>query len=433
MKIAVLGGGLSGVLLARLLKEKGHECHLYEGEAHLGGLCRSRIKDGFVYDLGGGHILHSKKEDILSYILDTTGKENWHLNTRNTKIYYNGRYIKYPFENGLNDLSKEDNFECLMGYIDASMKRKYHDVEKAQTFQEWIYSNFGKGIAEKFMIPYNKKIWNYDLNKISNSWVEGRVPFAPLEDVVKASIGINTEGYKHQSTFYYPKKGGFQFLIESLSKDLETVYTDTKVANLERSDGQWIVNCEEAYDDIISTLPIQELLKVTQNVPPFVLSNSDGICYNGVGTVFIALKKDFEHDYSWIYLPHQSNGPANRITFLSNYSKENAPSGCGSILAEVTFRANANALYNKEKFMEEVVNSLAGCDFFDKDDILFTDCHYFQYAYPVYDVNFDDRMRILNNFFEEVNLKRFGRFATYDYFNVDHIVEKAIEYVNAKY
>ena len=30
--------------------------------------------------------------------------DNMQENARNTKIFYKGRYVKYPFENGLSDL-----------------------------------------------------------------------------------------------------------------------------------------------------------------------------------------------------------------------------------------------------------------------------------------------------------------------------------------
>ena len=103
MKTLILGGGLSGLTLGSLLKddflilEKNHEC---------GGLCRSLTSEGFTFDWGGSHIIFSKDEDVLKFMVDKLGS-NIVRNKRNTKIFFKGKYVKYPFENGLSDLPKK--------------------------------------------------------------------------------------------------------------------------------------------------------------------------------------------------------------------------------------------------------------------------------------------------------------------------------------
>src|ERR1039457_4031401 len=53
---------------------------------------------------------------IFDYMLSLLGG-NVHRGRRNNKILYRGRYVKYPFENGLYDLEPQDRFECLYHYI----------------------------------------------------------------------------------------------------------------------------------------------------------------------------------------------------------------------------------------------------------------------------------------------------------------------------
>jgi len=64
MKIAVLGAGLSGLACALALQEGGHDVTVYEKESQPGGLARSVVKDGFVFDLHGGHVYNSKSEEV---------------------------------------------------------------------------------------------------------------------------------------------------------------------------------------------------------------------------------------------------------------------------------------------------------------------------------------------------------------------------------
>ena len=147
---------------------------------------------------------------LVDYMVSLLG-DNVHRARRNNKIYYRGRYVKYPFENGLFDLDPQDRFECLYHYI----KNDYPPPKT--NFKEWLYHHFGKGLAEKYLIPYNEKIWNVPAEQLGLEWVEGRVPKPPLEDVIKAAVGVETEGYTHQLYFSYPLRGG----IESLPRALE--------------------------------------------------------------------------------------------------------------------------------------------------------------------------------------------------------------------
>jgi protoporphyrinogen oxidase len=53
VKTAILGGGLTGLALARLLHERGDEVVVLEAEQETGGLCRSKTTNGFTFDIGG--------------------------------------------------------------------------------------------------------------------------------------------------------------------------------------------------------------------------------------------------------------------------------------------------------------------------------------------------------------------------------------------
>ena len=184
MQVGILGGGLVGLVIGSHCR---HDCEILESSERPGGHCQSLVRDGYTFDIGGPHILFSRDKDILAYMLERIGP-NIEQRRRNNRILYKGRYVKYPFENGLGDLAPHDRFECLYHYLN-------NDYPPSTNFKGWIYHNFGKGIAEKYMIPYNEKIWNIPADQMSTDWVEGRVPRPPAEDVIKAAVGVETEGY----------------------------------------------------------------------------------------------------------------------------------------------------------------------------------------------------------------------------------------------
>ena len=251
--------------LGLLLLDKGVNVEILEKETECGGLMRSVQEDGFTFDYGGSHIIFSKDKGVLDFMLRLLGG-NKVKKRRNTKILYKGRYVKYPFENGLSDLPKEDNFEREISFIRNLIQKEKGEMEKPSNLKEWCYYTFGKGIAEKYLIPYNEKIWKCLLENISLEWAE-RIPNPPVEDVIKSSLGIETEGYTHQLYFYYPRDGGIQALIRSLEVKIEDrIIRNFKVKKIDKKCGKWRISDgkdERVYDNIISTIPVAELVAAT--------------------------------------------------------------------------------------------------------------------------------------------------------------------------
>ena len=254
MAIGILGGGLAGIGIAAHLNQ---DCEVLEKESRGGGHCLSVQEHGFTYDAGGPHIIFSRNQEMVDYMVALLDG-NVHRARRNNKIFYQGRYVKYPFENGLYDLDPQDRFECLYHYI----KNDYPPPKT--NFKEWIYHHFGKGLAEKYLIPYNEKIWNVPAEELGLEWVEGRVPKPPIEDVIKAAVGVETEGYTHQLYYNYPSHGGIEALPRALAKRVRNISPDFNVGRIWKEAGQWCISngrSTRRYDQIVSTIPIQELVR----------------------------------------------------------------------------------------------------------------------------------------------------------------------------
>ena len=429
MKTAILGAGVSGLALARLLQQGGvplADLHLFETAAKPGGLCGSKTVDGFTYDVAGGHILFSKDTTTLDWMLaNGGGADAFVKRNRHTKIRFDQRWVHYPFENGLGDLPDQAKFECLKGYVQAWHHRQVSDGIAPSDFAAWIRWRFGDGIAEHFMDPYNEKIWKRPLAEITSDWVAGRVPDAPIDDVLRSAIGIRTEGYTHQAIFFYPKQGGFQAITDSLARALEPqVRLETPAVSVERRGERWRVN-DEDFDVLVSTMPLNELPDVLRGVPDDVASAMRGLAYNSLVTYLVALDRAEHPDLSWIYLPHHRQGPVNRATYMSNYSPGNAPPGKTSFLLEVTLPGGA-PLPGPE-LEEEALRGVEQAGLLRRDEILFTDRSSVRYAYIVYDHHLFERRRRALEWCQARDVLLLGRFGHYDYFNSDQCVGAACE------
>ncbi len=417
MKIGVLGGGLAGVSLAYFLQEKGYDVEVLEKESECGGLCRSYSKNGFSFDIGG-HIIFSKDKEVLDLMVKML-KDNSKKHYRNNKVWFKGRYVKYPFENGLSALDKEDIFECLYSFINNKHK-------KPKNLKEWLYYTFGNGIADKYLIPYNEKIWNCKAEKLGLEWVE-RIPKPPVEDVIKSALGIETEGYTHQLYFYYPVKGGIQALINAFSGKLKKVVNDFSVKSIRKTNSnKWIVN-EREYDKIISCIPIFDLASAIKDTPLGVKNVINSLKYNSVAVVMLGIDKQNLTDKFAVYIP-QKDLLFHRICFHSYMGPWYTPEGKSSVVAEITTNQGDGIHEMSDKdLINHVAIGLAKENFIDKKDVCESDVKRMKYGYVVNDLEYTKNLKFIKQYFKKLGIPLCGRFAEFEYLNMDAVIRHSLE------
>ncbi len=431
IRIGILGGGLSGLTLGYLLNQQAANFEILEKEKECGGLMRTLQEDGFTFDYGGSHIMFSKDQQALDFMLNIL-ENNKVLNRRNSKVLYKGCYVKYPFENDLASLPKEENFECLYGFVQNLLNKEQGKVKKPTNLKEWCYYTFGKGIAEKYLIPYNEKIWKYPSEKTSLKWVE-RIPNPPVEDIIKSSIGIETEGYLHQLNFYYPKIGGIQSIINNIKENIGSHLTpDFEVKKVANQSGQWVVSNgrdERTYDKLVSTMPVQHLFKA-MDTPADVEKAVKGLKYNSLISVMLGLKSPKINDLTWLYIP-EKNSLSHRVSFPSNYSSFVAPKDRSSVLAEITCTLESDVWRMKdEDILVRVMDDLHDLKVIDRQSVCFAKVKRFQYAYVINDLTYDKNMRIIRNYANKMGIRLLGRFGEFEYLNMDACIRHCIDYAN---
>ncbi|HMC21154.1 MAG TPA: FAD-dependent oxidoreductase [Thermoanaerobaculia bacterium] len=421
MTIGILGGGISGIALAANLDEN---VEVLEKRGRIGGLCGSIIDQGFTFDAAGPHILFSKNKDVLNLMVATLG-DNVHQRRRENKIWFKGRLVKYPFENDLASLPREDNFDCIYGYIVNP-----HAKETPANLAQWSYATFGEGISDKYFIPYNRKIWNYDPSKIGLEFVS-RIPRPPMEDVLKSSIGIPTEGYLHQLYFYYPVEGGYEAVVHAFAKRVRgRICTSSAVESIASDGKKWVVRTANreprTYDRLVSTIPIHELLGVWRDAPREAREAASKLRYNSLINVLLGCNYDPGHPHTAVYIPDAAI-LFHRISFPQNFSRRNVPEGASSVMAEITANEGDGVWeMTDEQILERTIADLMSIGFINPDKIVYRRVVRFQYGYPVYDLDYRKNVTTVRESIAATGLRLLGRFAQFDYINSDVCVERAL-------
>jgi protoporphyrinogen oxidase len=420
-EVGILGGGISGIALAAHLDEN---VEILEKSSRTGGLCSTIVENGFTFDAAGPHIMFSKNKDVLNLMISVLG-DNVHQNRRENRIYFKGKLVKYPFENDLSSLPKEDNFDCILGYL-----QNPHVGETPQNLAHWSYITFGEGISDKYFIPYNRKIWNYDPEKIGLEFVS-RIPKPPMEDVLKSSIGIPTEGYLHQLYYSYPTHGGFEAIVKAFEEKVKgPIRTNWPVASVERDGDGWRVVSESGeerwFRTLVNTIPIHELLKIWRDAPQAAHDAAARLRYNSLVNIMIGSKSDPGHNYTALYVPDPEI-IFHRLSFPKAFGEQCVPPGGSSIMAEITTNEGDGIWeMSDEALIERALSDTSRIGFLDRDSVVYTKVVRFTYGYPVYDLEYRRNVTAMRDAVGATGLKLLGRFAQFDYINSDVCVERAL-------
>ena|SRR5208337_2243034 len=416
MNIGILGGGISGLTLQRFLR---HPSEVLEKEPESGGLCRTFWKDGFGYDVGG-HILFSKHQHVTDLVNRLLGDNINHCRRAN-KILFKGRSVKYPFENDLGSLEKQDCYNCLIDYLK-------NDFPEPANLEEWGYRAFGRSIAEKYFLPYNRKIWKTEPREMGLDWV-GRVPRPPLEDVVKSALSIETEGYTHQLHFRYPLHGGFESLVKAMTADVSRVHRNSPVRSIRKNENGWTVVAGQTmwqFDHLVLAMPIHEAIRCLGDVPVEVVDAVRSLRYNAIRVSLIAVNNESLLDRSAIYIPDSTVAP-HRVCFMGFFSPNMVRPGTSSLVAETTVQSgDATDRLSDGEFLDRVIGDLARVGILREQDVIVRDTRRFEYAYPVHDRAHGKNTQVVRDYFTAIGIDLLGRFAEFDYINSDECIRRAL-------
>jgi protoporphyrinogen oxidase len=416
----ILGAGPSGLSLSLFFD---NPPLILEKNNHPGGHASSFNIDGFTFDYGP-HILFSKDKLILEFIVKSL-KNNVHQCKRNNKISFKNKLIKYPFENDLSSLDLEDNYECINQFLFNPYKEKY---KNPSNMKEWFLFTFGEGISNKYLIPYNEKVWNIPIENLSMVWSD-RIPNPPPEDILKSSIGIKTEGYLHQLYYHYPKEGGYQAISDNWSNACNIHFTEEVIQINQLHDGFEIKTSKQTYQSkkIVSTINLSSLLKVCNHwIPIEIVEAYKKLIINPMYVISIGIKGKDSEKYTAIYFADKEF-LVNRVSYPCTFSEKNAPSNHYSIQAEITYSPESNiADMSDEAIIQHVLDGLKERSLIHGEVVL-VDLKRVPESYVVYDVGYENHAKVIRDYFSEIGIDLLGRFSYFEYINIDMAVSRSVE------
>lgn len=425
----IIGAGLSGLSFAYFSGDQDYL--IIEKESEPGGYCRTIKNPRYVWDFAG-HFYHFKREKYKALFESMVEPEQIIHQTKNTKIFYKDQLIDYPFQINIHQLPKEEFIDCLYDLFTKDSNADYHD------FLEMLYAKFGKSITEKFLRPYNEKLYATDLSKLDRDAMGRFFPYADLEAIVRNMKEAKAKTYN--DTFLYLKQGTGYFIdklyqkIDQSKVKLNTTITkiDTKNRIATLSDGSTI-----KYQNLINTIPFNQFLKLLDNPSLDSSSENDPTTINSVELAknlsynqVLVLNLGFDApspkfiDEHWIYFPDKTLN-FYRIGFYNNILSQPDL----STYVEIGFSKDAQI--DKETELQKALEGMKKVGIIDDSmklvdqDILIMDP-----AYVHISTKEDQAVKDFQAQLEIQNIYNLGRYGKWTYNSMEDCMELADQLAN---
>lgn len=429
--IVILGGGLAGLSTAWHLEKAGNQdYHLFEKESRVGGLTRSEVVEGFTLDFTG-HLLHFKDKYVKDLVLQLLD-ENVNYVERSSWIFSNNVYTRYPFQTNTFGLPADLIKECVIGFVEAKYGKNgkaeansdalgSKDGQEEKTFEEWIYENFGPGIAKHFMIPYNQKLWTVHPKEMTCEWMGRFVPQTSLEQILDGALSDQSKKIGYNAYFYYPLRGGIESLPKAFASSLSNIHVDNEAREIDLKNKKiTFKNGEEIYyDKLVSSIPLRHLASMMKPLPVRIKNQIENLRYNSVFNVNLGVDRNVS-DKHWIYFP-EPEYIFYRAGFSSNFSPFMAPEGTSSLYIEISY--SDDKPLDKAKVVERVKKGLIKAQILrDSDRILVEKCFDIKCAYVIYDKNHKNSVTQIKKFLRENDIYTIGRYGSWEYSGMEDAI-----------
>ena len=357
MKVAVIGGGISGLTTAFLLKRKGVDVTLFEATENVGGNVQTIQKDGYTIEQGPNSLLKSPRLVDLVRMLGLEGQVIaanpeaqkryilWHgkLEAMGPKSFINGYFgpktlfalAREPFVR-----SKSPLHESVAGFVTRRLNSEFLD-KAIDPFVSGVYAGDPNDLSMRSAFP---KL--YEMERDFGSLIMGTI----RRNVEKPDPNF-------PKTFSF--RGGLKTLIQKLADEIgEGVRTSTAVEKIDKvDDGRFRVNSEN-FDAVVISTPAWVAADLVRDRDPELAETLANVNYPQVAVAVTAFKSENigkKLDGFGFLIPSKEKRPILGTLFHSAVFPERSPDGRHLLM---TFVGGVRDNGNLDKLSVDDVKSL---------------------------------------------------------------------------
>lgn len=415
----IVGAGIAGLTLAERLTANGENSHvtIIERNSTPGGLAGTFERNDYLFDIGP-HRFHTSDPVIEDYLLNILGDDHIAIK-RASSVYMNGKYKYWPLTLGaVISLPFPILFRSFLDLFRRSKDESIHN------FADFIIAKYGNNLYDFFFSGYTRKFTGIDSDNLHVDWAAAGVNRAVIDKKVKADSLFSL--FKSlllpkpvSTTFYYPSTGGIQ------------TFCDMQIDRIKKNGGEvlfnssatGIVTSENTVKGVkLSNGEVIPADTVFWSAPISILYPESGFRFMNTLICNIALSKKQQNAYQWCYFG-QEDVIFSRLTVPRNFREDTVPEGCDSLIAEITAAKDSELWRNPDSCRDKLVSDLEKVSALNPEDIVFLDWQRIPETYPLYDLEYRNRLAEIEL---PQGLELLGRCGSFWYNNMDHSIGQAL-------
>lgn len=227
-KIAVIGAGFAGAVIARELAEHGYKVEVFDERNHVAGNCHTQRDEetNIMLHVFGPHIFHTSNEDVWKYV---NRFDEFMPFVNRVKTIYNDKVYSLPIN--LHTINSFFN-KCLSpNEAIEFMASIGEDINNPQTFEEQALKFVGREMYDAFFKGYTKKQWGVTPQEL------------PASILKRLPIRFNYDDNYYSSKYQGIPRNGYTFVVEKILDHPNIKITlEKKVSKNELSDYEHTFN-----------------------------------------------------------------------------------------------------------------------------------------------------------------------------------------------
>jgi UDP-galactopyranose mutase len=201
----IIGSGLSGATMARLLSDAGKRVLVVEKRDHVGGNVATHVEDGIVLHDYGPHIFHTSYDDVWAFVQRYVTM-NPFINS--PLANYHGEIYHMPFNmNTFHELWGVTTPEEAKAKIAAEVAQE--GIKEPHNLEEQALSLVGRTIYTKLIKGYTEKQWNRDCRDL------------PASIIKRLPLRFTYDNNYFNDAYQGIPEGGYSVLIDALLRGVE--------------------------------------------------------------------------------------------------------------------------------------------------------------------------------------------------------------------
>lgn len=425
LKVAVIGAGPAGLSAAYKLSKNGIKVDVYESTDSVGGMAKSIDLWGCKIDLGP-HRYFSSDHRVNQLWLEIVAND-YRIIDRVTHMYYDKKFYRYPLDliEVVNKLGIYKIIKCSLSFLRYKL-RPLNGVD----LETWLINQFGKELYNIFFKNYNIKLWGVNPKDLDSEFGKQRIKHVNFYNEIRKVFTPKTRKLKTlEDQFAYPIKGT-GMVYDRMSKKIKefgnNIFLNNSVQQIYIENGKVTglatgTNKKIEYDYIISSMPLNLLVKNIPNVPDEIIRDAEQLTFRNTIIVYLCINQDNLFKDQWLYI-HSPELKTGRITNFNNFGEVKK----GQTILGFEYWCNmSDEMWNKPDIdiIEIGKNDAAQSGLLRNADIVDSFVIRIPRSYPVYLSKYRKILKPIVSYFREIdNLMIIGRYGSFKYNNQDHSI-----------